>query len=67
MEAANVLPARRTRRKQLHVWITEREYGRLQQLADAGGESLSVIVRRALRMVGSTSNPTDQAAHVENQ
>jgi hypothetical protein len=60
MELPNSSPARRTRRKQLHVWLTEREYVRLQELANTDGEPLSVFVRRALKMLfASRFNPSD--------
>ena len=42
-------PPSRTRRKQIHVWLNDREYAALRALARSGDETMSAIVRRILK------------------
>jgi hypothetical protein len=39
----------RTRRRQLHVWLTEREYARLRLFAESDDLSVSAVIRHLLR------------------
>ena len=45
------IPSRRTRQRQLHLWITDREYVQLRELAASYDEPLSAILRRAVRSI----------------
>ena len=48
------------RRRQLHVWVSDREYDRLRSLASTNDESISAVLRRAIRQTTSVAAP---AAH----
>ncbi len=49
-------PTPRTRQKQLHLWLSDREYDALRSLATASDESISVIVRRLIRHLARQSD-----------
>jgi hypothetical protein len=39
----------RSRRRQVHIWLSEREYFCVQQLAEANDETISAVLRRLLK------------------
>ena len=49
-------PLGRVRRRQVHFWLSEREYDWLRLLAATNDETISGMVRRVLRMVKSAKS-----------
>jgi hypothetical protein len=57
-------PPNRTRCRQIHVWLSETEYQRLQVLARQREESLSTVVRRLIKAFAARVPEPPAAADV---
>lgn len=49
----------RTRRRQVHIWLSDREYNCLRALAENEDETLSATLRRLLKL--TTTRPTNES------
>jgi hypothetical protein len=59
--------AKRTRRRQVHIWLSDREYAWLRSVARDHDESLSGTIRRVLKslyLAGCASEPQRRGGNV---
>jgi hypothetical protein len=53
----------RSRRRQVHIWLSEREYLRVQRLAESHDETISGVLRRLLKEAGRPPAVTSNGPH----
>jgi hypothetical protein len=56
----------RTRRRQLHVWLTEREYAQLKLQADDRGVTITGLVREFAELAGANAVQRSSRAAIRN-